>query len=208
MRKIIIGQNLNSGVAVLGFLLGFAALLLALTGPAHARQHVEFGGSCNGTSECVGNLSCHLGSLQWNLELEKTCECPEPGDGSYSERTNPENNDRRPVCYGRGLPCERHWDPEHGAFADCLPHERSEFGQFDSLIIGLPENGPYPLRASYDRSSRAIGTVNRRDRIWVVWCDSRGGEMWCNIELNGLNGWIEMRYVAHTEVHRMYESRR
>ena len=99
MRKIIIGQNLNSGMAVLGFLLGFAALLLVLTGPAHARQHVEFGGSCNGTSECVGNLSCHVGSLQWNLEPEKTCECPEPGDGSYSEGTNPENNDRgiRPV---------------------------------------------------------------------------------------------------------------
>ena len=177
MRKIIIGQNLNSGMAVLGFLLGFAALLLVLTGPAHARQHVEFGGSCNGTSECVGNLSCHVGSLQWNLEPEKTCECPEPGDGSYSEGTNPENNDRRPLCYGRGLPCERHWDPEHGAFADCLPHELSEFGQFDSLIItpivesrGRSDlswhNKPPPLHAAGQTPFGGVCQTRLRESGW------------------------------------------
>lgn len=208
MRRINIGMNSSSGMGVMACLFGFFVLFLALTGAADARQHVDYGGSCDGTSECYGNLSCHSGGLQLNLRFDNTCECPEPGDGSYSTGRHPDSGEARPVCWGAGVPCERHWDPEYGAFGDCQVHVKTEFGQFDSLIIGLAPTGTHPLHASADRNSRVSGTVNGSGAgIWVVWCEPTGSQIWCNIDFNGQNGWIEMEYVAFADIHRGYPNR-
>jgi hypothetical protein len=206
MRKIFVGLNFVSGPAILGFLLAFAVLMLAMTGPAEARQSRPYGEWCSGTSDCAGNLSCH-NTVEWNLSNNPTCQCPEPGDGSYSTARNPNTGESRPVCYGNGVPCERNWDPEYGAFSSCQLHLKTEFGQFDSRITGLPENGTYPLRASPDRSARVSGTVTQSDAIWVVWCEPHSGTIWCNVDFGGQDGWIEMNYIRNADFHRSYPDR-
>lgn len=211
MQRIFIEMYFESRMVALAFLVGLFGLLMVSAGPADAQGLPGYGDSCDGTSDCPGNLSCHIAGVSWSLDTELTCECPEPGDGSYSTASTPNGNDYRDVCYGQGVPCERLWDPEYGQFADCRVHAlMPEFGQFDSIFLAGAGSSAtdFPLYASPDPNSRASYILNGGDRIWAVWCDRRyNNDMWCNIEFNGQNGWVEMRHVHYWEVEGAYPSR-
>lgn len=78
--------------------IAFAAVacFIFMAAPAIAAG-TDYGGSCKGTSECGGNLSCHGNTLVSSGK----CTCPGPGDGAYNA------TGYKVDCWGYGVPSSK-----------------------------------------------------------------------------------------------------
>lgn len=76
-------------------------------------------------------------------------------------------------------------------FASTAALGQGGYGGFDAYIVDLNENEQIQIRPDHAHGSGKVGVIPAdAEGVRVIWCDLYDGTEWCNVEYEGINGWI------------------